>query len=157
MDGVLADFGSTLHQLFPHIESMPDGKEKGDEVDRCCGEKPEIFSMLQPIKDAEKSFKWLCDHYEVYFLSTPMWLVPQSYTDKRLWVERIFGELAKKKLILTHNKGLLMGDYIIDDRIKHGVDNFRGEHIHFGQEGFEHWEDVIRYLASKDNLPVDLV
>ncbi|GEM_PF-4512743 len=38
------------------------------------------------------------------------------------------------------------GDYLIDDRIKNGAGNFAGEHIHFGQDGYETWNEVIQYL-----------
>lgn len=31
-----------------------------------------------------------------------------------------------KSLILAHNKGLLKGDYLVDDRIQNGVDTFEG-------------------------------
>ena len=53
-------------------------------------------------------------------------------------------------MILSHNKGLLKGHYLIDDRLKHGVEDFEGEHIHFGQLGFENWIKVITYLREKD-------
>ena len=53
---------------------------------------------------------------------------------------------AFKKLILSHNKGLLLGDYLIDDRIANGVDGFKGEHIHFGTDQFPDWKSVLEYL-----------
>ena len=40
-----------------------------------------------------------------------------------------------------------MGDYIIDDRTAGGVDNFVGEHIHFGTEKYPDWDAVMRYLG----------
>jgi len=72
--------------------------------------------------------------FEIYFLSTPSWSSPTSYTEKRLALEAHFRkEIVYKKLILSHNKGLLKGDYIIDDRKVNGVENFEGIHLHYGQ------------------------
>jgi 5'(3')-deoxyribonucleotidase len=53
--------------------------------------------------------------------------------------------MFKKRLILTHHKNLLVGDYLIDDRTKNGAGQFN-EHIHFGAKGFETWDKVLAYL-----------
>lgn len=110
------------------------------------------FLDADPMIGSTLAFPWLCKHFDVYLLSTPMWDHPQSYVDKRHWVEHHLGEDAKKRLILTHNKGLMKGDYLIDDRIKHGVEDFEGEHIHFGQPGLETWFEVMNYLKQKENI-----
>ena len=91
------------------------------------------------------------EHYDVYFLSTPMWNVPNSFPGKRIWIDKHFGEAAEKRLILTHRKDLNMGEYLIDDRLRNGVDKFTGEHIHFGQKGFETWAEVLEYLIPCKN------
>jgi len=49
-------------------------------------------------------------------------------------------------LILSHNKHLNIGDYLIDDRLANGVEKFTGEHIHFGTERFPDWQSVCDYL-----------
>lgn len=154
MDGVLADFELAIFSTFPELNKLTKGTpEMAKAIDHVCltyGKR--IFHDLRPMAYAIEAFHILCYHYEVYILSTPMWIVPESYTDKRLWVERVLGINAEKKLILSHNKGLCRGDYLIDDRIKHGVEEFQGEHIHFGQAGFEDWIKVLDYLATKDNF-----
>ena len=78
-----------------------------------------------------------------------MWNVPDSYKGKRIWLSKYFGELATKKLILTHRKDLALGDILVDDRIKNGVENFKGEHIHFGNDKFPNWKSVLEYLILK--------
>ena len=45
------------------------------------------------------------------------WGNPQSLTDKRFWLEDYL-EFIHKKLFTTHRKDLLIGDYLIDDRLK---------------------------------------
>ena len=52
----------------------------------------------------------------------------------------------QKRLILTHRKDLLIGDYLIDDRLKNGAGEFKGELIHFGTIKFPDWKTVLEYL-----------
>lgn len=56
---------------------------------------------------------------------------------------------AYKRLILRHHKNLSNGDFLIDDRLKNGVDRFKGEHIHFATPEFPDWETVVSYLRTK--------
>ena len=72
---------------------------------------------------------------------------PDSWAEKRRWVEENLGKSAHKKLILCHNKGLVKGDFLIDDRIANGVADFGGEHIHFTTEQFPTWKEVLEYLG----------
>ena len=82
-----------------------------------------------------------------------MWSNPDSWRGKRIWVEKFLGKYAKKKLILSHNKGLLKGKYLIDDRVANGVLDFEGEHIQFGQKKFSNWSKVLTYLFEKEHIP----
>lgn len=149
MDGVVADFDKAVLDLHPELSDIVCQQEKHDKVDEICEANVDIFHHLEPIEGAIMSVKILSEYYDVYFLSTPMWKVPESFTGKRIWLENHFGELANKKLILTHRKDLNIGEYLIDDRINNGAGSFRGEHIHFRQEGFETWDKVVVYLLKK--------
>jgi len=60
--------------------------------------------------------------------------------------KKYLGKNAYKRLILSHNKHLNIGDYLIDDRTANGAGQFRGEHIHFGSEKFPDWKAVLSYL-----------
>lgn len=144
MDGVVADFDKAIKSLSPHTDTKAFSKE----VDDICAKNPLIFHTLEPMENAIESVKELANHFEVYFLSTAMWHVPESYTAKRLWLEQHFGDFAEKKLILTHRKDLVIGDYLVDDRIRHGVENFKGVHIHFGSEKFPDWKTTLIHLKQ---------
>ena len=48
-------------------------------------------------------------------------------TGKRYWLEYWFGETFHKRLVTTHRKDLLVGDYLIDDRLKNGAGEFKGK------------------------------
>lgn len=153
MDGVLADFWEGMCERHPELRKMRDGHpDIGEYVDNLLEyHSPDIFLHLKPMEGALEAFALLSSVYNTYLLSTPSWVAPLSYTHKRFWVEKHLGEGGFKRLILSHNKGLLKGDYLIDDRIAHGVDNFEGEHIHFATDRFPGWADVVQYLRTKDN------
>ena len=142
MDGVLVDFQSGIDSLSDNEKEIYKGRY--DEV-------PGIFSKMIPKDGALKAFEKLSNSFEVYILSTAPWDNPSAWTDKLLWVKKYLGTQAHKKLILSHNKHLNAGDFLIDDRIANGADRFRGEHIHFNSEDhpqFKDWNGVLDYILA---------
>jgi 5'(3')-deoxyribonucleotidase len=85
-------------------------------------------------------------------LSTAPWNNPSAWTDKLLWVQEYLGDLAHKRLILSHNKNLNAGDFLIDDRTENGAGEFNGEHIRFLSEQFNNWNDVLNYLIPNHSV-----
>ena len=71
---------------------------------------------------------------------------------KTFLMANIIERLGLPTLILSHNKNLNRGHYLIDDRDKNGAKEFEGEHIHFGTEKFPDWQSVMKYLRSKEQL-----
>jgi len=142
MDGVIADFDKGVQALEP---GMVWDKEN---VDRVCEANPYIFEELPEIEGAISAIELLKNQWNdsIYFLSTPMSNIPQSYMGKRIWLQNKFGSWADKRLILTHRKDLCIGDYLIDDRLTNGSELFTGRHIHFGTEEFPNWDAVLKYL-----------
>jgi 5'(3')-deoxyribonucleotidase len=144
MDGVLVDFVSAFPLLDEKIK-----KEYKDNMDDIDG----IFGLMLPMPHAIESFRKLAQHFDTYILSTAAWNNPSAWSDKLKWVKRYLPkELAHKRLILSHNKNLNTGDYLIDDRIANGVDKFKGQHIHFGQKDFPDWDTVVSYLLEKEGI-----
>ena len=137
MDNVLVDFKSGIDRTSDELLKQYEGHL--DDV-------PGIFSKMLPMEGAIEAFEQLAQKYDVYILSTAPWNNPSAWSDKVLWVQRYLGEVAYKRLILSHHKNLCQGDYIIDDRTRHGVDIFDGEHIHFGTDRFPNWRSVLDYL-----------
>ena len=86
--------------------------------------------------------------YDVYILSTSPWSNPTTWPDKVEWINRYLDKYYCKRLILSHHKNLLRGDYIIDDRGKHGTGGFKGEWLRFGSQEFPNWESVLEYLQA---------
>jgi len=143
MDGVIVDFESAIPKLEPDVRKRYE--QDKDEI-------PGIFSLMDPMPGAIKSVEFLAKHFDLYILSTSPWNNPSAATGKVEWVRKYLPVVAYKRLILSHHKNLNKGDYIIDDRTKRGVDKFDGEHIHFGQKGFENWGKVVEYLIKKEEI-----
>ena len=137
MDNVLVDFPSGIAKL---------SEQELNEYDGRLDEVPGIFSLMSPMPGAISAFNELIKKYDTYILSTAPWENPSAWSDKLLWVKEYLGAPAHKRLILSHNKHLNSGDFLVDDRLKNGVDKFRGKHIHFGTEEFPNWEKVLSYL-----------
>lgn len=140
MDGVLVDFQSSFEKIDAKI--LEDYKDNKDDI-------PRIFSLMAPMAGAVEAFQFLSEHFDTYILSTAPWNNPSAWSDKLEWVKLHLGEAAKKRLILTHQKNLNRGDYLIDDRTKHGADMFGGELIKFGTAQFPDWKSVIAYLEKR--------
>jgi 5'(3')-deoxyribonucleotidase len=138
MDNVLVDFKTGIDRISSYNKKEYEGRY--DEV-------PDIFSLMDPMKGAIDSYNQLSSQYDTYILSTSPWDNPSAWQDKILWVKKYLEKSAYKRLILSHHKNLNRGDYLIDDRLKNGVDKFIGEHIHFGTEQFPDWKSVLIYLS----------
>lgn len=141
MDGVLADFQSGIDRISEEDKE----KYEGD-----LDDVPGIFSLMDPYEGAIEGYKWLCKYFDTYILSTAPWDNPSAWTDKLLWVKQHLPEAAYKRLILSHNKHLAKGHFLIDDRTANGAGKFPGKHIHFREKGkgFEDWKAVITYMKN---------
>ena len=137
MDNVLVDFPSGISRISIELQSKY--QDRLDEV-------PGIFSLMDPLKGAIESYKKLSHKFDTYILSTAPWKNSSGWSDKNEWVKKYLGDVAYKRLILSHHKNLNYGDYLIDDRLANGANLFEGEHIHFGSDKFPDWESVCSYL-----------
>ena len=143
MDNVIVDFASAVNRISPEIQTEYEGRL--DDV-------PGIFALMDPMPGAIESVKTLNAKFDTYVLSTAPWANPSAWSDKVKWIQTHFGadRMAPlhKRLILTHHKNLNNGDFLIDDRIKNGVDRFSGVHIHFGSPEWPNWDAVTIYLTA---------
>jgi len=137
MDNVLVDFNSGIKKL-----NLDPNTNDLDEVDG-------IFSYMTPLKGAIEGYNRLVElGHDVYILSTAPWENSSAWSDKLIWVKKYIGENAKKRLILSHNKNLNKGDFLIDDRLANGAGEFEGTLIRFGNEDFPNWDMVINYFEN---------
>ena len=109
-----------------------------------------FFANLEPIPMAVYFVNKLRNLYDVYILTAPSVMNPLCYTEKRVSIEKHFDLAFCDKLIISPNKGLLKGDYLIDDISEgKGQDKFEGELIQFGSDKWKCWLDIFNYLQDK--------
>jgi 5'(3')-deoxyribonucleotidase len=150
MDGVIVDFGKAIKDWFekhPHLEERY--KTHPDHIQG-------LFRIAPPIKGAIEAIKKLHNSgkYELFIATSAPWGNPQSLTDKRFWLEDYFDNIFHKRLFTTHRKDLLMGDYLIDDRLKNGAGDFKGKLLRFGYDWennnspneYPDWDSILDYL-----------
>lgn len=109
-----------------------------------------FFQNLNPLPGAVDAVKALIasDNYRPYILTAPSIKNPLCYTEKRVWIENYFGEDFLNYMIISPDKSLLKGDFLIDDNTTgKGQDRFEGELLHFGSNALPHWEAVRQRLA----------
>ena len=110
-----------------------------------------FFLALEPIPDAIDIVNGLRSDFDVSVLTAPSTRNPHSYTEKRLWIEKYFDYAFTKKLIISPNKALLKGDYLVDDYSEgKGQDKFEGTLVHFGTSDFPDWQTVDTFLRKED-------
>lgn len=146
MDGVLVEYNSALKYVDEKTKAQYEGHYQ---------DIPGFFSMMNPMPGAIEAVRRLAKHYDVYILSTAPWNNPSSWGDKRNWAVKYFGDTFFKRIILTHRKDLVEGDYLIDDSGWNGASSFKGEWIKFGSGKFPDWESVVSYLLRKDHIISD--
>lgn len=137
MDNVLVDFASGIARLDDAVRTEYEGR---------LDEAPGIFALMDPMPGAIETVHRLANKYEVFILSTSPWKNPSAWADKVSWVTKYLDDVLHKRLILSHHKELMKGDYLIDDRTKNGADGFEGELIQFGTDRFPNWDAVLNYL-----------
>ena len=111
---------------------------------------PGFFENLAPKPGAVESVVQLINtpKYRPYILTAPSTRNPLSYTEKRLWIEQYFGYDFVKRLVISPDKSLLKGDYLIDDYDRgKGQDQFEGELILFGSDAYPDWARVMHKLS----------
>lgn len=138
MDDTLCDYRSAFENA---LKLNPDNKYPQSQ--------PQFFSNLLPLPNAIDAMKQLLidERYDPYILTAPSVKNPLCYTEKRLWVEQHLGMAYVERLIISPDKGLLIGDYLVDDYIEgKGQEHFNGKLIHFSGNNFKDWNAVMRYF-----------
>jgi 5'-nucleotidase len=139
MDNTLVNFQSAINQLPTQVKESYKG-----ELDNVPG----VFSKMKPINEMVQLFNEMAadERYDVYILSTSPWDNPTAASDKVVWVKKYLPLYGYKRLILSHNKHLNIGDYLIDDRTTNGAGEFTGELIQYGTEKFPTAQSIKTYL-----------
>jgi 5'(3')-deoxyribonucleotidase len=152
MDNTVADFyKSARHEKDSHVEEYKMWNRH-------------FFLDLEPIPGAQGAiFNLERMGFDVYILTQPLVGCPESYTDKVLWVQRYMPTLASK-IVMTQNKGLNIGDYLIDDNAAEWKEKFErnggtfiyypyNKHTNYDltEEGhIREWARIVEYFKGID-------
>lgn len=100
----------------------------------------------EPMSSAVKAFQLLAEAYDVYVLAHYPTDRTQALSEQIQWVERWLGVPAWNRVVLTNHKNLVYGDYLIDAHTDKGATQFMGTFLHFGEDPYKTWEDVIEFF-----------
>lgn len=124
-----------------------------------------FFLNLAPIPGSQAAlFEIGKMGFDIYILSQPLAECPESYTDKAKWIQLYFPQLYNK-IVLTQNKGLHLGGYLIDDNAFKWQKKFEqngGKFIHFPYGGYNYaktwalcpdpeksWRDIVEFFRKE--------
>lgn len=148
-----------LHSVLPVIERIDDIQEKRMKpvmlisltdtlMDMKNGEVHGLaLADMEPCGSAVKAFARLTRHYKPYVLVTNPVNAPERLPELFRWVEKKIGVPAWDRIIVSNRKDMLLGDYLLDrypERL--GTSDFMGTVLHFGEDPFKTWEDVLTYF-----------
>ena len=138
-----------LHRSVLPVIRWIDDRQQGRE-------RPILFIALddtlagrhgEPLSSAVKAFYALIAAYDVYIVGSVPLGDPASLAEKQRWVEQRIGVPAYNRLIFTNHLQLLYGDYLIAAHTSHGAPDFMGTFLHFGEDPYKTWEDVLEFFS----------
>lgn len=139
MDGVIVDFERRMREL----------ECTGDELKRM----PAAYLTMPEMPGATAAVRSIIGMgYNVFIATKPPTGIAFAYMDKAQWVLNHLPEL-KRKIIITHDKGLLgdQYDYLIDDRPhKANCGQFKGTLLGFIGDREPHgytWSGILGYFT----------
>jgi len=175
MDGVIADFDQELLMRWrarhPDKPYVPLEERKTFYVKDSYPEelKPLVaeillessfFREMLPMKGAKKALEEMREKgWEVFICTSPLSTYKNCVSEKYEWVENYLGPSWVKQIILTKDKTVIKGDFLIDDKpLITGVEaSPEWEHILYDRPynreanrrriTWDNWKDIL--LASK--------
>lgn len=95
---------------------------------------PRFYRWLTPIDGAVDALRAMSDEHEVFLCSTPDSSNRTCASDKIQWTRAVLGREWMPRVILTHDKTMVHGDVLIDDKPQvTGAMTPTWEHILFDQ------------------------
>ncbi|MDQ3014829.1 MAG: 5'-3'-deoxyribonucleotidase [bacterium] len=174
MDGPLADFEGRFLEIWKekypdsHFISFEDRKslhlisdyppEYKEKIELIMQEEG-FFSSLSPNLAAINAINEMVSiGYNVFICTAGIYSNKNCLTEKKLWIEKYFGEKLARTTIFTKDKTLIRGNYLIDDNpnMGNGIVTPEWEHIIYDQpfnknsidkrrikSDWSDWKDVI--------------
>ena len=138
MDGVLCDFRSASKKEIQENPKQPFPQSRWG-----------FFLRIPEMDGAIESFNLLKDKYDIWILTRPSTKNINCYSEKAQWISDHLGVEMLSKLIISPDKSLVKGEYLIDDENNANQDKFEGVWIKFGSNKFPNWKIVTNWLISQ--------
>ncbi len=132
MDGVIADqhqgFSDVLRDRAPEVLATWDGRDVHYDFElhfpaehqafvRALREEEGFFQTLPLIDGAKEAIAAMQElGYHVVICTAPIWKYHYCIPEKLAWVEHYFGHELAANMIITRDKTLIQGDFLIDDK-----------------------------------------
>lgn len=136
-----------LHSVIPVIQWIDD-RQSGRV-------RPMIYISIDALRDqrgnqqssAMKAYRFLLENYTLYIIAPSPTNSPEYMTGVSEWVQKTVNVPAWNHVIFTNRKDMLYGDYLIDPSDDCGAADFVGTRIHFGDDTFKTWEEIIEFFS----------
>jgi 5'-nucleotidase len=150
-DGVIADwghgYGQSLDRYGDVAANIPRHRDQlsfdlhagrtPDEVDiiKAVMVEEGFYSQLRPIPGAKQALKAMLNAgHDVRIVTSPWVSNPTCASDKLNWIVKHYGSHWGARVIITSDKTLVRGDYLIDDKPEvKGSQVPTWEHVYFTQ------------------------
>lgn len=80
---------------------------------------PGFASMLNPCPGAVEGVQAIMEVADVQFVTSPLKTSPTWAYDRMVWLQKYFGEEQGVKITSTHEKYMVDGDFLCDDKPEH--------------------------------------
>ncbi|WP_396657150.1 hypothetical protein [Microbacterium oxydans] len=158
MDGVIADwghaYGESLDRYGERASRIPRHRDQTSfdlhagrtaeeiEIIRAVMVEEGFYTRLRPIPGAKTALKaMLKAGHDVRIVTSPWVSNPTCASDKLNWIVKHYGSHWGKRVVITTDKTIVRGDYLIDDKPEvHGAQEPVWEHIYFTQPYNTHGE-----------------
>lgn len=163
VDGVLADYvGGVCYAAWEKANAVANEKDVTEwsiedslqlnEEQRAIVKRairaPGFCACLKPIAGSRLAVRTLLDRADVYFVTTPT-DSPFWMHERTAWLQDYYGA-AFDKIIFTHEKHLVRGDVIIDDKLSNVLGTDRAASILWATNQNKNEARLIRELGQKN-------
>ena len=145
MDNTIVDYSTSiaieLKKIYPNDNVTSDNWQtlKLNDIHynrKIIQSQPSFFKKMQPIEGSIKALKEMEQlGYTVFIVSSPSVIGNNCHSEKCDWMKQHFGEKWARRLVLTKDKTIVIGNVLIDDKpyITGAIDNPIWKHITFAQ------------------------
>lgn len=135
------DDRSFMHSVLPVIRWINDCQERRQRPIIYIGIETLCDNYQKPTSSCQKAIRILIEQYQVFFVAHTH-LNPMPHVLD--WLEQYVNVPAWAHTVLTDQRQLLMGDYLIE---KEKTDDPMTTRLEFGSDTFKTWEDLIDYFS----------